>query len=45
MKATNKEKELCWNDNFTIKAYLILKQLIWKEEALESLKTAPINVR
>ena len=33
-----------YKDCFTIRSYLILKQIIWKEKALESLKTAPINL-
>lgn len=38
-----KEKDVknCW-DNLTIKCYLILKKLLWKEYALEKVKEAPI---
>jgi len=33
----------CW-DKMTKKCYLILKQIYWKEYALESIKSAPIFI-
>lgn len=39
MKESDVKK--CW-DSFTIKCYLILKNIHWKEYALESMQTAPI---
>lgn len=36
------EKDIknCW-DKMTIKCYLMLKSIYWKDYALESIKTAP----
>lgn len=36
-----KQVKECW-DTMTKKSYLILKQLFWKEYALEAVKNAPI---